>query len=129
LARGMDAEDVRTFCEMTFTERRFSEFTGRHVSPSGIGKKLGLDKKTVRVRVRQMEEKGSVKYYQAIPDFALFGFRNVCSYSLEALNLTTKPMLAEASNRPPHCRCVRLPRSRDDCRRGRSLARGSTEDC
>jgi len=55
-----------------------------------MGKRLSLDEKTVRVRVRRLEESGFVKYYQASPSLALFGLRHVSLFRLEALNLATK---------------------------------------
>ncbi len=98
----MDAKDVRIFCEMAFKNPSFNSFRDRHVSPSGIGSKLGLDEKTVRVRIKKMEDDGFIKYYQAIPSLALFGLRRVGSYRFEALNLATKHRLLEHTQRVPH---------------------------
>lgn len=86
----MDAKDVRIFCEMAFRDLSYKAFADGHVSPVEVGRKLGLDGKTVRVRVRKMEESGFIKYYQAMPNFALFGLRSMGSFRFEALNLTTK---------------------------------------
>ncbi len=86
----MDSTDVRIFCEMAFMDPTFEEFEGRHPSSAYLGKKLGLDKKTVRVRVNRMEESGFIKYYQATPNLALFGMRVISIYRFEALNLPTK---------------------------------------
>ncbi len=91
----MDAKDVRIFCEMAFKNPKFNAFRDRHISPSGIGRSIGLDEKTVRVRVRKMEDEGFIKYYQAVPSLALFGLRTVGSYRFEALNLQTKQRVAE----------------------------------
>ncbi len=86
----MDAKDVRIFCEMAFKYLDYSAFKRRHVSPSEIGRKLGLDEKTVRLRVRKMEEEGFVKYYQAIPNLSLFGLRSMGFYSFEAADIASK---------------------------------------
>ncbi len=104
----MDSTDVRIFCEMASMDTRYEEFEERHPSAADLGKKLGLDKKTVRVRVNRMEESGFIKYYQAAPDLALFGMRAVGLFRFEALNLSTKyaivnhlhdvPRLVEASD-------------------------------
>lgn len=98
----MDAKDVRIFCEMAFKSPGFNSFRDRHVSPSGIGKNVGLDEKTVRVRVRNMEDDGFIKYYQTVPSLALFGLTTVASYRFEALNLTTKHRVVEYVQRVPH---------------------------
>jgi len=98
----MDAKDVRIFCEMAFKNPRFNAFRDRHISPSGIGRNVGLDEKTVRVRVRKMEDEGFIKYYQALPSLALFGLRTIGSYRFEALNIQTKHHVAEHVQRMPY---------------------------
>jgi DNA-binding Lrp family transcriptional regulator len=98
----MDAKDVRIFCEMAFKNPRFNAFRDRHISPSGIGRNVGLDEKTVRVRVRKMEDEGFIKYYQALPSLALFGLRTIGSYRFEALNIQTKHNVAEHIQRMPY---------------------------
>jgi DNA-binding Lrp family transcriptional regulator len=60
-----------------------------------IGRKLGIDEKTVRLRVRKMEDNGFIKYYQAMPTLALFQLKNMNTYRLEALNIATKHRLIE----------------------------------
>jgi DNA-binding Lrp family transcriptional regulator len=57
----MDARDVRIFCEVALKNPSINAFRGRDVSPSEIGKALKLDEKTVRVRIRRMEEDGFIK--------------------------------------------------------------------
>jgi DNA-binding Lrp family transcriptional regulator len=86
----LDSIDVRIFCEMAFTDPGYEEFEERHPSAADLGKKLGLDTKTVRARVNRMEESGFIKYYQATPNLALFGMRVVSLFRFEALNLSTK---------------------------------------
>ncbi len=86
----MDAKDVRIFCEMGFKFPDYNRFSERHVSPSEIGNKLGLDEKTVRVRVKKMEEEGFIKYYEAIPNLALFGTKSVEQYAFEAPDIPSK---------------------------------------
>jgi hypothetical protein len=46
----LDAKDVRIFCEIAFKGLDYDSFTDRRVSPLAIGRKLGLDEKTVRVK-------------------------------------------------------------------------------
>lgn len=86
----MDAKDVRIFCEIAFKGLDYDFFTDRRVSPLAIGRKLGLDEKTVRVRVKKMEDDGFIKYYQAMPSLALFQLKNMNTYRFEALNIATK---------------------------------------
>jgi DNA-binding Lrp family transcriptional regulator len=86
----LDSTDVRILCEMAFADPSYEEFEERHPSAADLGRKLGLDKKTVRVRVKRMEESGFIKYYQAMPNLALFGMRVVSLFRFEALNLSTK---------------------------------------
>lgn len=75
---------------MAFKNPSYNSFTHRHVSPSEIGRKLGLDEKTVRVRIMKMEDSGFIKYYQAMPSLALFGLKNMGTYRFEAVNIVTK---------------------------------------
>jgi DNA-binding Lrp family transcriptional regulator len=86
----LDAKDVRIFCEIAFKGLDYDSFTDRRVSPLAIGRKLGLDEKTVRVRVKKMENDGFIKYYQAMPSLALFQLKNMNTYRFEALNIATK---------------------------------------
>ena len=91
----MDAKDVRIFCEIAFKGLDYDSFTDRRVSPLAIGRKLGLDEKTVRVRVKKMEDDGFIKYYQAMPSLALFQLKNTNTYRFEALNIATKRRVIE----------------------------------
>jgi DNA-binding Lrp family transcriptional regulator len=86
----LDLTDVRIFCEMAFREPTYEKFGDRHPSSAEMGKKLGLDEKTVRARVNRMEASGFIKYYQAAPSLSLFGMRTVNLFRFEALNLSTK---------------------------------------
>jgi len=86
----MDAKDVRIFCELAFREMGFRAITPRPLSPAGIAKRLGLDEKTVRLRVKKMEEAGFIKYYQVTPDLGLFGLKCLALYRFEAMNIATK---------------------------------------
>ena len=91
----LDAKDVRIFCEIAFKGLDYDSFTDRRVSPLVIGRKLGLDEKTVRLRVKKMEVDGFIKYYQALPSLSLFRFKIMRTYRFEALNIITKHRLIE----------------------------------
>jgi len=86
----LDAKDVRIFCEIAFRDLSYNATTQRHVSPSTIGRKLGLDEKTVRARIKKMEDDGFIKYYQAMPSLALLGLGFVSLFRFEAMNIATK---------------------------------------
>ncbi len=86
----MDAQDVRIFCEMAFRDLGYGGFSTREVSPSEVASKLRLDKKTVRLRIKRMEDTGFIKYYQAAPDLALFGLKSQGLYRFDAMNIATK---------------------------------------
>ncbi len=86
----MDATDVRVFCELAFKETGFSPPGERELTPAAISRKLGLDEKTVRGRIRRMEETGFIKYYQATPDLGLFGLKHLEVCRFEAMNVATK---------------------------------------
>ncbi len=68
----MDSTDVLIFCEMSF---KYFDYSGRNRRPSskGIGEKLGLDERTVRLRIRKMEREGFIQYYQSVPNLRLLG--------------------------------------------------------
>lgn len=91
----LDATDIRIFCEIAFKGLDYDSFTDRRVSPLAIGRKLGLDEKTVRARVKKMEDIGFIKYYQAMPSLALFQLKNMNTYRFEALNIATKHRIIE----------------------------------
>jgi DNA-binding Lrp family transcriptional regulator len=97
----LDAKDVRIFCEIAFKGLDYDSFTDRRVSPLAIGRKLGFDEKTVRVRVKKMEDDGFIKYYQAIPSLTLFQFKNMKTYRFEALNISTKHRVIEYVQKLP----------------------------
>ncbi len=97
----MDATDVRIFCELAFAYPDYEEFEERHPSAADLGRKLGLDKKTVRVRVNRMEESGFIKYYQATPNLGLFGMRVVSLFRFETLNLSTKNAIVNRLHEVP----------------------------
>ena len=86
----LDAKDVRIFCEIAFKGLDYDSFTDRRVSSLAIGRKLGLDEKTLRARVKRMDVDGFIKYYQVIPGLALFQLKSVNTYRFEALNIATK---------------------------------------
>jgi DNA-binding Lrp family transcriptional regulator len=73
---------------------KYYGYTGRsrRPSPKEIGKKLGVDEKTVRLRTRKMEREGFIQYYQAIPNLRLFGRPLLCAYGFRA------PTVAEKQN-------------------------------
>ncbi len=86
----MDATDVRIFCEMAFKYTGYRAFAERRISPTEIGRNLGLDEKTVRLRVKKMEDEGFIKYYQALPNLSLLGIRSISLFTFEAVDIPSK---------------------------------------
>jgi DNA-binding Lrp family transcriptional regulator len=91
----LDAKDVRIFCEIAFKGLDYDSFRDRRVSPLAIGRKLRIDEKTVRLRVKKMEDDGFIKYYQVMPRLTLFQLKNMNTYRFEALNIATKHRVIE----------------------------------
>jgi len=100
-SKFLDAKDIRIFCEIAFKGLDYDSFIDRRVSPLAIGRKLSLDEKTVRVRVKKMEEDGFIKYYQATPNLSLFQLRTMNTYRFEALNIQTKHNVIEQIQKLP----------------------------
>ncbi len=97
----MDEVDVRIFCEIAYPPSEAPGLVDRRPSPSGIARRLRLDEKTVRNRVRRMEREGFIKYYQAVPSPALFGLAVESEFRLEAVNLATKENVVKAIHESP----------------------------
>lgn len=91
----MDEIDVRIVRDFTLRGERFSSLPDQRPSPSQVGRRLDLDEKTVRSRIRRMEREGFIKYYQAAPALSLFGLESTGTYRFEAVNLATKRALVE----------------------------------
>ncbi len=85
----MDSTDVLIFCEMSF---KYFDYSGskRRPSSKGIGEKLGLDERTVRLRIRKMEREGFIRYYQAIPNLRLLGQPLAYLCNFQTTDITTK---------------------------------------
>jgi len=83
--------DVKIFCEMGFA---YYAYTSKHRRPSSkeIGRKLGLDEKTVRLRVDRMEKEGFIHSYQAIPNPCLFQLPIHGTYGFRVPNVLAKQL-------------------------------------
>jgi len=97
----MDGKDVRIFCEIAFKDLSYNATTQRRVSPTEIGKKLGVDEKTIRARIKKMEDEGFIKYYQAMPSLALFGLGFIGLFRFEAMNIITKQRVLDSLYHTP----------------------------
>ncbi len=86
----LDAKDVRIFCEMGFKYLYYSKFSRRRISPTEVGRRLKLDKKTVESRIKKMEEEGFIKYYQAMPNPRLLDIKSIEMYKMEASDIPSK---------------------------------------
>jgi DNA-binding Lrp family transcriptional regulator len=86
----MDAQDIRIFCALAISGPPETLLPTRTPGLRRIAHGLGLDEKTVRVRLRRLEEDGFIKYYQAAPNLALLGMSSEVTYRFEAVNVATK---------------------------------------
>ncbi len=83
------------FCEMAFKYLDYNAYSHRHISPTEIGRNLGISERTVRSRVRKMEGEGFIKYYQAVPNVNLFGIKGYAMYAFQALDIPAKHQALE----------------------------------
>lgn len=60
------------------------------IDPWGIAKTLGVDGKTVKLRIRRMEKQGFIKYYQVYPNYRLLGVEGLAGYLLEVSGIKEK---------------------------------------
>ena len=72
------------------------------MSPTEIGRKLSLDEKTIRARIKKMEDDGFIKYYQAMPSLALFGLGFLSFHRFEAMNIVTKKKIIDSVQKTPN---------------------------
>jgi DNA-binding Lrp family transcriptional regulator len=91
----LEVLDVRIFCEMGFKYFDYDRYSERRISPTQIGKTLGVSEKTVRLRVKKMEDGGFIKYYQAMPNLRLFGLNEICSCHFDAPDVQAKSAAIE----------------------------------
>jgi DNA-binding Lrp family transcriptional regulator len=75
---------------MVFKYSDYDEFDERRISPTEIGRRLGLDEKTVRLRIKKMEDGGFIKYYQALPNLALLDIKTMGFCVFEAVDIPSK---------------------------------------
>jgi DNA-binding Lrp family transcriptional regulator len=99
-AREMDAKDVRIFCQMAFKYADYNAFSERRISPTEISRQLGQPERTVRLRIKRMEEEGFIKFYQAIPNFNLFNL-NLSMHGFEAGDIDSKHNILERFRNVP----------------------------
>ncbi|MCI4330351.1 MAG: winged helix-turn-helix transcriptional regulator [Thermoplasmata archaeon] len=86
----MDAHDVRIFCAMSVSGPPEALLPARPPGIRRLAHGLGLDEKTVRLRLRRLEEEGFLKYYQAVPDLGLLGITSEATYRFDGVNVATK---------------------------------------
>jgi DNA-binding Lrp family transcriptional regulator len=86
----MDAQDIRIFCVLAISGPPETLLPTRPPGLRRIAHGLGLDEKTVRVRLRRLEDDGFIKYYQAAPNLALLGMSAEVTWRFEAVNVATK---------------------------------------
>ena len=86
----MDERDIRIFCALAITGPPEPVPTGPVRGLGALARDLGLDEKTVRVRLRRLEGEGFIKYYQAAPNLSLLGEGAELTCRFESINVATK---------------------------------------
>ncbi len=86
---------------MGFKYIDYDRYSERRISPTQIGEKLGVSEKTVRLRIRKMEEEGFIRFYQAMPNLTLFGMSEICSYVLITPDIQYKAAAIEYLRKAP----------------------------
>lgn len=71
----MNVTDFRILAAMGLSYHSPNGTLHRRPSVSKMARDLGLDPKTVRSRIRNMERSGLIKYYQAFPNLSALGLR------------------------------------------------------
>ncbi len=69
----MDLLDLRIFRSIGFLPYGADSADLSRLNPWVIGKKLGVDGSTVKLRLRKMVEEGFIQYFQVYPNFRLLG--------------------------------------------------------
>jgi DNA-binding Lrp family transcriptional regulator len=70
----MDILDIRIFCEMGFKYHPPGGLLDRRPSIGSIAKHLDIDARTVKARIKRLEQDGFIKYYQVVPNYRNLGF-------------------------------------------------------
>ncbi len=91
----LDTLDVLIFCEMSF---KYFDYAGkdRRTSPKEIGAKLGVDERTVRLRVDKLEKEGFIQYYQIVPNLRLLDRPLASLCNLQTSSLSDKKKAIES---------------------------------
>jgi DNA-binding Lrp family transcriptional regulator len=86
----MDEVDVLILGDLAQPDGSAHPLVDRAARASGPARRLKLDEKTVRTRVRRMEREGFIQYYQAVPHLGLWGFAHRGLFRFDAPSLATK---------------------------------------
>jgi DNA-binding Lrp family transcriptional regulator len=72
----MDPLDIRILCQLGFCLNLPPYATDRRPDPWKVAKELGVDGKTVKLRMEKWERTGFIKYYQVLPNYNLLGIKS-----------------------------------------------------
>jgi len=97
----MDAQDMQILCALAFATGGGGTPAARTPSLNNLARRIRLDTKTVRNRIRRLEESGFIKYYQSTPHPGLLGAPFTATVRFEAMNIVTKlAALVQARQEP-----------------------------
>ncbi len=85
----VDRTDIQIFCEMGYKNLDYAA-RNRRPSPRRIGKRLDLHERTIRRRVRKMEDEGFIESYESLPNFEVLGLPFSCICLFRAADIVTK---------------------------------------
>lgn len=85
----MDSIDIAILWDLGFDRQIPNRLGDRRPAVTKIATELGLDRRTVRSRIRKLESEGFIKYYQVYPNLEAAGLR-ASSYLLQFQDYVAK---------------------------------------
>ena len=111
----MDEVDVQILADMAYRDGSYNLISERHPSSVSVARRLKIDEKTVRTRVRRMERDRFIKYYQARTEALPLGTRDLRSVPVRgghAGHQAGGPRVGPGSSRgSSRCSTISGPRS------------------
>ena len=92
---------MQILCALAFDAGGGGRRAARAPSLNGLSRRVRLDTKTVRNRIRRLERSGFIKYYQSTPHPALLGAPYLAIVRFEAMNIATKLAAVDQARQEP----------------------------
>lgn len=83
---------------------KYLDYPGKSRRPSAkdIGTKLGIAERTVRLRIKKMEQEGFIQYYEVIPNLSIFDLPLACLFSFQVDDIRQKQHALEQLSKADH---------------------------